>query len=256
VIAFLAAAARGVLATCAAMLPRRYWPRLDPHLPVTSAAAAASIVTMLAGAAFGITGFLGHLAKVTSLNNSLYLEAAASSDAESMPLPSALSGLSLFTFILLTPQGWISSYLAVTGLVRSIGSQFDDAHGDFILTAGDAIVRRVSTRVRRRGEIDNRRLLEGPNLRDRIVPGVRFGAPHADLVIVAARIKDGWETGTVVLSDRGEFRITDADDRTIDGRLRRVYFLARHQDLEAFRRTVRYEFDAAGITNRAANPRY
>jgi hypothetical protein len=247
VIGFIVAASRAALATVAAMLPRRCWPVLDERLPVSNAAFAASVLTLFAGAALGITGFLAHLAEVTSQNNALYLEAAARADAATMPLPSALSGLSLFTFILLTPQGWLSSYLALSGLIRSIGSQFDDAHGDLLLTAGDAGVREMWRRIIRRGEIDSRHLLEGARVRDRIVSGSDVGAPHADLVIVAARVKDGWAPGAVVLTNRGEFRIASVDDRTIDGRLRRLYFLVRHQDLEVFRRTVRYEFEDRGV---------
>jgi hypothetical protein len=225
------------------MLPRRYWQVLEERLPVGNAAFAASVLTLFAGAALGITGFLAHLAEVTSQNNALYLEAAARTDAASIPMPSAISGLSLFTFILLTPQGWISSYLAVSGLVRAIGSQFDDPHGDLLLTAADAGVRGAWRRAVRRGEIDNRHLLEGPRVRDRVLPGAHAGPPLADLVIVASRIKDGWDPGTVVLTNRGEFRIVEFDDRMIDNRLRRLYFLARHQDLEVFRRTVHYDLE-------------
>jgi hypothetical protein len=233
------------LAILAAMLPRRYWPALDVRLPVSNAAFAASVLTLFAGAALGITGFLAHLAEVTSQNNALYLEAAARSDAASMALPSALSGLSLFTFILLTPQGWISSYLALSGLVRAIGAQFEDPHGDLLLTAADAGTRNAWRRLVRRGEIDNRRLLEGPRVRDRVLSGAHAGSMDADLVIVASRIKDGWEAGTVVLTNSGEFRVVEFDDRMIDNRLRRLYFLVRHRDLEVFRRTVHYEFEGS-----------
>jgi hypothetical protein len=66
--------------------------------------------------------------------------------------------------------------------------------------------------------------------------------PQAEVVVVTSRVKEGWAPGAVVLSDRGEFRILEVKDETIDGRLRRLYALARHADLEVFRRTVRYEF--------------
>jgi hypothetical protein len=79
-------------------------------------------------------------------------------------------------------------------------------------------------------------------VRDRIVRGAQVGLPNAELVIVASRIKEGWDPRAVVLSDRGEFRIIEVEDRLIDGRLRRLYVLARHNDLEVFRRTVQYEF--------------
>ena len=159
-----------------------------------------------------------------------------------MPLPSALSGLSLFTFVFLTPQGWISSYLALSGLLRAAGSQFDDPHGDLLLTAFDAGVRKAAAHTSAKAREEHRHHLEGPRVRDRVVAGNEVGLPDADVVVLASRVKDDWTPGTVVISDNGEFRIVGVEDRTIDGRLRRLYALARHNDLEAFRRTVRYEF--------------
>ena len=224
------------------MLPRHYWGHLERSLPVHNATFAASLLTLLAGAALGITGFMAHLAAVTSANNDLYMEAARHAKGDELPLPSALSGLSLFTFIFLTPQGWISTYLTVSGLVRTVGSQFDDPHGDLLLTAVDAGVRRAVTRTSTKARQEQRHRLEGPRVRDRVVSGNDIGMPEADLVVLASRIKEDWDHGTVVLTDDGEFRVIGIEDRTVDGRLRRLYSLQRHTDLEAFRRTVRYEF--------------
>lgn len=229
-------------AVAAAMLPRRYWGAFERWVPVHNATLIASLLTLLTGAALGITGFISHLAEVTSANNDLYMEAAARVKDDEMPTPSALSALSLFTFILLTPQGWMSSYLTVSGLVRAAGSQFDDPHGDLLLTAVDAAVRRAAVLTSAKARNEHRHRLEGPRVRDRVMKGTDAGLPHADLVVLASRIKDDWTPGTVVLSADGEFRIVSVEDRTIDGRLRRVYALTRHNDLEAFRRTVQYEF--------------
>ena len=228
------------------MLPRYYWERFESFLPVHNATFAASLITLLAGAALGITGFMSHLAEVTSTNNELYMEAAKHAKAEEMPLPSALSGLSLFTFIFLTPQGWISTYLTLSGVLRTAGSQFDDPHGDLLLTAIDAGVRRGMTATSAKASEERRHRLEGPRVRDRVVNGDAIGLPHAHLVVVASRVKEDWDKGTVVLSNDGEFRVVEIEDRTIDGRLRRLYALARHTDLEVFRRTVRYEFPESG----------
>jgi hypothetical protein len=233
---------RTTAAVVVAMLPRRYWERFEPTIPVSNCTFIASLLTLFAGAALGITGFMAHLEEVTSANNELYMEAARHVKGDEMPLPSALSGLSLFTFILLTPQGWISTYLTLSGLVRSIGSQFDDPHGDLLLTAADAGVRRVAGASAARAREKQRNRLEGPRVRDRVVAAADLNLPDADLVVIASRVKDGWDRGTVVLSDDGAFRIVGVEDRTIDGRLRRLYALARHTDLEAFRRTVPYAF--------------
>lgn len=239
---YLLSIGRGVLATALAMLPRHYWSRFEPALPVGSAALVAGLITLLAGATLGITGFFTHLHETASANNELFLQAAVKAQEDTMPMPSALNVLALFTFLFLTPQGWASSYLVASGAIRVGGAMFDDAHGDLLLTLADAGVRKW--RGARAGgiEVSYRYRLEGPHVRDRIFEGAAIGLPQAHLVIVASRIKPGWEPGAVVLSDRGEFRIIQVEDRTIDGRLRRLYGLARHTDVEVFRRTVTYDF--------------
>jgi hypothetical protein len=70
------------------------------------------------------------------------------------------------------------------------------------------------------------------------------GCPDADLVIVASRRKEGWDTGTVVLTGSGSYRVGTIVERTIGGHLRTLYPLSEHNDLEVFRRTVRYELPA------------
>ena len=233
---------RAIGAVAAAMLPRHYWAALERSLPIQNATFVASLLTLLAGAALGITGFMAHLAEVTSANNDLYMEAARHAKGDDIPLPSGLSGLSLFTFIFLTPQGWISTYLTISGLLRTAGSQFDDPHGDLLLTAVDAGVRRAVSSTSAKAREEQRHRLEGPRVRDRVLNGSELGMPEADIVVVASRIKEDWDHGTVVLSHDGEFRVVAIEDRTIDGRLRRLYALQRHTDLEAFRRTVLYDF--------------
>ena len=245
--ALVRSAIGALVGTVAAMLPRRYWEALDPFVPASRGAPWAALLTVVGGAAIGFQGFLTHLAEVASLNNAAYMEAALRVGGDTMPLPSGPSSLAFFTFILLTPEGWASSYLVITGVVRAVGSQFDDPHGDFLLTLIDAGAWKVSAATARRADVENRHRLEGPVVRDRIVEGAHCGLPAADLVIVSSRIKDGWEPGAVVLSDRGEFRILAVEDRTIGGRLRRLYSLAPHEDLEAFRRTVRYAFPQGAV---------
>lgn len=233
---------RAVGAVIGAMAPRHYWAALERWVPVYNAVFVSSLLTLFAGAALGITGFMAHLAEVTSQNNALYMEAARHVKGEEMPLPSALSGLSLFTFIFLTPQGWLSTYLTLSGLIRTAASQFDDPHGDLLLTVVDAGVRRASTHTVARAREQHRHDREGPRVHDRIVKGTDVGFAKAELVVVSSRVKDDWDTGAVVLSNDGEFRIVGVEDRVMDGGLRRLYALERHTDLEVFRRTVHYEF--------------
>jgi hypothetical protein len=69
--------------------------------------------------------------------------------------------------------------------------------------------------------------------------------PGVDLVIVASRVKPGWDKGTVVLSGDKTYRVGSIEERTIAGRLRTLYPLTEHKDFEVFRRTVRYELPGA-----------
>ena len=241
-IAFASNILRAVAGTAAAMVPRRWWPLLDDYVPASDAAFAASLLTLLAGAAVGIPAFLAHAGASASLNNDAYVATAMHIPGDEAALPSGLSVLSLFTFVLFTPAGWASSYLVFSGFVRTVGSRFDDPHGDFLLTAADATVRATLRRTGLAHQDRKRRRLEGPAVPDRTVRGVQVGMPSVELVIVASQIKDGWVRGGVVLSDEGAFRIVGVEDKLIGGRLRHLYALARHTDLEVFRQTVQYEF--------------
>jgi hypothetical protein len=84
-----------------------------------------------------------------------------------------------------------------------------------------------------------REALEGSDVPDLSMTGVAAHLP-ADIVIVSARRKPGWDRGTVVLTERGCFRIGTPVERTIGGRLRTLYPLTEHRDLEVIRRSVTY----------------
>lgn len=238
-------ALRAIGGVIGAMLPRRWWPVLDDYVPASNAALAASVLTLLAGAALGITGFLGHLTEAASLTNDAFLATATRNPGEKIALPSGLSIFSFVTFLFLTPQGWAATYLTLSGAVRAIGTRVDDPHGDFLLTLVDAGARSLTGRAHAAADIRRRRRREGPIVPDRVLPGGQVGLPDATLVIVASTPKVGWQHGAVVLSDAGEFRLVAVEDREIDGRLRHLYGLARHADHEVFRRTVEYEFSPA-----------
>lgn len=231
---------RAALATALAMLPRRYWPRLARFAPVEDYALAAGVLTFAAGILLGIEGFLAHLTEQVSITNAVLVRHV---DPEKINrnMMWGLSGLSFFTFLLLTTQGWATMYLSLTGFVRALGCGFEDPHGDAILTLVDAGVRRAWNKAVRRGEIDNRALLEGPDVPDRIARGTHLNLPQVELVIVSARLKE-WDRGTVLVTDRGAYRVVAIEDRTIDGRLRHLYGVNLHNDFEAIRRGVTYEW--------------
>jgi hypothetical protein len=226
------------------MLPRRWWPALDGYLPASEAAFPASLLTLLSGAALGITGFFEYLEVSVSATNEVYLATAVRSTADEIPGPSALSVLSLFTFLFFTPKGLAATYLTGSGFVRTLGTWFDDAHGDFALTAIDAAALRLSGRGRVAFQTLQQQRREGPAVQDRVARGSVVGIANAELVIVSSRHKVGWTPGTVVLTDRGAYRIASVEDRVLGGRLRHLYALTPHADSEVFRRTVHYEFPA------------
>src|SRR5947208_2485520 len=107
-------------AMVAALLPHRLWRSLPGSFPMETAAFAAGLATFFAGAAVGIPGFLEHATANTSLAlESQIAEATRNPNAGySQGLAQGFAGLSLFTFLLLTPKGWLTTYLLGTGGVR------------------------------------------------------------------------------------------------------------------------------------------
>ena len=234
-----------IAAVAAAVLPVRFWDRLEPYVPVSACAAASGLLTMLAGVAIGIPGFLQHAAEIASATTQAMLTVAAtpgiSDEAVTTAMPMGLTALSPFTFLLLTPTGWATLYLGGSGLLRAAGAVLGDPRGDPILSIVDAAVLRAAGRTRTRIARERREALEGPPVPDRIVSGAKAGFPQADLVIVAARRHMGWDAGTILLTDGPAYRVGESSERTIAGRLRTLYPITEHKDLEAFRRAVRYD---------------
>ena len=234
-------AARRIAGIVAAMLPRRTWDALDLHVPVTSSAFVASLITFLAGVAIGIPGFLGYASAQSKLYIDLLVNAADQGQSPTRDMAVGMNAFALWTFLLLTPTGWATLYLAGTGFVRSIAAWFNDPRGDALLSAADWALRRVWHGGRTAHASRQRERLEGPETRDIVVPGARAGMPGADLVIIASRRKPGWDNGTIVITADAAYRIGIISERTIDGRLRTLYPLTEHKDLESFRRTVHYD---------------
>ncbi len=173
---------RDALSFLAAMvltvLPYRQWSRLPDSFPLRSAAFASALVTFFAGAAIGIPGFLEHMGATVSLAN----ETTLKYDYFNRGLSSGFAGLSIFTFLLLTPKGWVTMYLLGTGGLRMAAVWFDDPIGDPVLTIIDSrlLGRREKQRVER--ELRTREELEGPETPDRVVSSAQAGVPACDLV--------------------------------------------------------------------------
>jgi hypothetical protein len=238
--AMLRAGARFLTALVAAVLPARLWPRLPASVQMRSAAFVSGIVTLMAGTAVGIPGFLAHAGANTSLaNTAMVAEASRNPDGGyNRGFVQGFAGLSIFTFLLLTPAGWLTLYLVGSGGVRAGAAWFDDPVGDPILTAVDAALVGAGRRLRATRERAMRDAREGPAIPDRIVSAAAAGIPGCDLVIVASRRKEGWEAGVAVYTQAACYRIGAPVEQTIAGRLRTLYPLTMHADFEAIRRSV------------------
>ena len=235
-------------AMIAALLPYRHWQRVPVSIPVRDAAFVSGVLTFFAGAAIGIPGFLEHAAATVSLANETMLKY----DFFNRGLASGFGGLSIFTFLLLTPQGWATLYLLGSGGLRAMAAWFDDPVGDPMLTLIDSrfgAQRQRRTQDRERRE---REMLEGPELADRVISSTTAGIPGCDLVIVSTRRKPGWERGTTVFTADAAYRIGEPVERTVAGRLRTLYPLTEHKDFEAVRRSVHYDLPVRGAADAAA----
>ena len=194
----------------AALLPHRYWRALPVWIPVERAAFASGMLTFFAGAAIGIPGFLEHAgANVSFLNETLVTEAHAQPDAGyNRGMVQGFAGLSIFTFLFLTPTGLLTLYLLGSGrrarrgrLVRRSGWR-PAAHRHRL-----AARRRTRPPPPRCASAGTRDALEGPEVPDRAVSSAAAGLPGCDLVIVASRRKPGWENGVTVFTADAAYRI-------------------------------------------------
>jgi hypothetical protein len=227
----------------AAFLPVRLWPRLPAALPMSTAAFASGLATLFAGMAIGIPGFLEHAQATTSLGLDAELHHVFTNPDAGyrQGFVQGFAGLSLFTFLLLTPAGWLTLYLGISGTVRAAAAWFDDPIGDPILTALDAVVsgQRVGRRARRARR--DREAREGIDVPDRVVSASAVGLAACDLVIVSSRRKPGWERGVAVFTADKTYRLGEPVEHTDSGRLRYLYPLTEHTDFEAIRRSVEYD---------------
>ena len=230
----------------AAFLPSRRWPALEHRVPVDSSATLSGILTFMAGGMLGVIGFIRYAALQASTLNSATLRLAEEQLAHRGPEVSSSTGVFLnafapFGFLFFTPVGWISLYLAVSGAARAISNVVDDPLGDPLLTGADAAVTALATKRRAERAERRRHDLEGPEIPDRAVSGKAAGLPSADLVIISSRRKEGWTAGLVVDTGETWYRLAEPIERTVEGRLRTLYPLTEHRDLEVARRRVHYE---------------
>lgn len=167
-----------------------------------------------------------------------------------------LSGLSVFTYALLTPRGLFSTYLFVTGALRAVATAAGPTPGDPVL----ALARGLYARQRRRTAAERaavaREAREGPATPDFVERGPLPDHPDAAWVVTASRPKDGWAVGVFVVTTDRWYRIASALDRILDGRLRHVYVLDPVGQAEVIRRSVYYDHPALSALHegRAGGP--
>jgi len=236
----------GVLAIPAALLPKRYWQSID--LPVPNVAPLSSLLTMLAGFAIGIRGYfaflerLRHVSGVSIMDiSTAQIEGRLPETADVSAIPTALAAMAPITFALFTPLGLFATYLVLTGLIRCAAAYIDEAHGDPILTGVDWLGRRMFSSQQQRSVRTARRKLEGADEPDRRYDGRWAGLTGVDFVIVSARRKPGWDTGTWVTTDDGWFVLGESFDRPMANGLRTIYPLTAQTTLEVVRKSVPYQ---------------
>ncbi len=210
--------------------------------------AVAAVGTLLLGVVIGEIGFLRFASTAASANNAAMLEVAArqSSGAAggqdvTVAAPVAMTMLSGIVFALATPLGWLSSYLTLTGLVRSVAAAVGEQRGDPLIAAGKALAGRWRHR-RDRARVE-RDLAEraGPEVSDRLVRGARVGIDGVDLVVVASRPKREWTSGTVLDCGGRWYSVGEPSERTFPVGLRTLYPLSPIPEAQVFRRIVRYD---------------
>jgi hypothetical protein len=197
-------------------------------------------LTLLTGVVAGGVGFFNFVQQAASDTNDLVLRAAGQGADVSTTTSMGLTAMAPLVFVVGTPLGWLSAYLTITGLIRSIATVTREPLGDPIL----ALLllwkqRTATTRVRARTDAA-REAAEGPEVRDRLTSGERFGLA-AHVVVVASRPKLDWTPGTILDCGDRFYTVGEAEARTLPQGLRTLYPLTETPDAGVFRRLVRYD---------------
>jgi hypothetical protein len=160
--------------------------------------------------------------------------------AGSSPLPVLASASVPFTF-LLTPPGLLSAYLVLSGLLRVAMAVADAPGGDPLLTLADHFLRERRLRVEQERALARRAALEGPEVPDLLLSGSEAGFPDAEWVVVASRLKPGWEAGAFVVTADRWYKLGPRQDRQQPDGLRAFYPLGPVAATEVIRRAVPYD---------------
>jgi len=232
--------------------PKRVWPALERHVPITRTAALAGLLIMLAGFFLGFGGFFTYAAQMAAANNSWMLRTLAAGGSDNAAfVPYGVSVVTLFVFLFFTPLGLFSSYLVVSGFLRAVSAWLDDPRGDPLLSALDGAVVRFLERRRQRNVREARERREGAAAPDVLITGHALGV-SADYVVLASRRKAEWTAGATIMTSGQWYRLGEPYDLETPAGLRTAYPLTKFDSLEAVRRGIEYELPA--LTTRPARP--
>ncbi len=194
-----------------------------------------ALLTLIAGFFLGLRGFLSYAGEASE---------AAVRATDGVGASLGVSVLSLFAFVLLTPLGWLASYLFASGLLRIFLFVTGDIGGDPLISAADGVLHRRGTRQRLARSAADRERWEGPEVPDVVRSGVDVGWWDVPFVVVSSRLKPGWEKGVTVVTPAGWFQLGAPEDRHLPEGLRALYPLQPMAAAEVLRRSVSYDHPA------------
>lgn len=220
-----------------ANLPVRWWGPFEERFPLSRMAWVSGLVTMLAGFAIGIPGFLAFMEQAADGFNTAI---GTDPDLGIKSFGWLTGALPMFMFA--TPTGLLSTYLGFSGFLRGASAFIaDDVRGDFVLAGLDALVRKVWRRTDVYDKRRSRERLEGPEMPDRLVSGAWLARPDVQLAVLAARRKD-WPAGAYLVTEEGvAYRLGEPFDFASPAGLRTAYPLTELKTGEAIRHPIPYE---------------
>lgn len=245
-----------LIALVAGAAPRRLWHRLEPQLPLAAAAVHAGLFTFALGFVIGVPGFFAYAEGAADSNNAWMLRSINLVDAKDVndvtTGPVAISILTPFAFLCLTPLGLLTTYFITTGALRAVSAMVDDPRGDPILSAAHWGATPLTAQIKRDARRHARERLEGPEVPDRLVTGESAGLT-ADYVVIASRRKTEWEAGAIILTSTDWYRVGTPIEAEMENGLRTLYPLTKLDAVEVVRRGIQYELPRLSTRRSARN---
>jgi hypothetical protein len=238
--------------------PRRLWRRLEPPLPLAATAVFSGLFAFALGFVIGVPGFFRYAEHSADVNNQWMLRNLAFvAEKDQAALTTGLVGVSmltLFAFLFLTPLGWLTIYLILSGALRAISAGIsDDPRGDFVLSGLHWSVTSLAGGIADRRRQRRREDREGDEVPDVLATGEWAGL-NADYVVIASRRKPEWEAGAIVMTSTDWYRLGAPLETELPGGLRTLYPLTRLDATEVVRRGIEYELPRLTRRARPARP--